>query len=756
MTPATALHRALSCLAGVCHCLGERFGLLLAGTLVTAAVAGLYVAWPDWMDFQDHKIYDELLTRHRPVTRSRLPLVVDIDEASLAAYGQWPWPRYRVALLLGLLRNAGVAAVGLDIVFAEPDRASPGTITGQLFRDLKVEATVTGLPEALRDYDRVLADMLGSGPFVLGTFLHFGTVSAALTPQREPGCALPPSRLSVLGDPGAKPLPDCLPEASRMLCPLPLLARAAPAAGFINAQPDRDNIVRRSPLVLGYQGEPLPSLALATVMEAFQVKNAVLRLTAGGLKSLTLRSDRLGTRVIPLDARGQVLLNFRGPSGVFPHRSAGDILAGRVAPENLQGRIVFIGTSAAALRDLRASPLDRDMPGVEIHATIADMIAADDFLLRPDWAPGLELSALIVLGLVSAGLLAYARAAILLVPFLGLGLAIWYGAGMLLAEGRLYVSPLCPLLVLGLNFACLTFLKFWREERQKRYLHGAFSRYVAPAVVARLVANPKALTLSGEEREVTILFSDVRGFTSISERLSPTQVAELLHRYFTPMTRIIVAHLGTMDKFIGDAIMAFWNAPLDVADHPAKAVTAALAMAARLDQLNQAFAKDFGFTIASGIGLHKGRVRVGNFGSEDLFDYTVIGDAVNLASRLEGLTKFYGVRILATDGIREAAPDAAAYEEIDQVRVKGKAVAVTLYAVLSREERRARTEELDAAAAARALYKDRRFVAAADAYRELAARHGHRFYTVFAERAAGLAATPPPGDWDGVFEHTEK
>lgn len=756
MSAATAMGRILAGLAAACHCLGERFGLLLAGTLVTMAVAGLYVVWPDWMEFQDHKIYDELLTRSRPVVRSRLPLVVDIDEASLAAYGQWPWPRYRVALLLGLLRNAGAAAVGLDIVFAEPDRSSPGAITGQLFRDLKVEAEVTGLPEALRDYDRVLADMLGSGPFALGYFLHFGAVSAALNPAKEQACALPPPRLAVMADPGAKPLADCLPEASRIICPLPLLARTAPAAGFINARPDRDNIVRRSPLVLGYQGEPLPSLALATVMEAFKVKNAVLRLTAGGLKSLSLRSESLGTRVIPLDATGQALLNFRGPSGAFPHLSAADILAGRIKPETLRGRIVFIGTSAAALRDLRASPLDQNMPGVEVHATIADMIAADDFLRRPDWAPGLELTALIVLGLLSAGLLAYARAAVLLLPFAALAAGIWYGAALVLAQGRMYVSPLCPLLVLALNFACLTFLKFWREERQKRYLHGAFSRYVAPAVVARLVANPKALTLSGEEREVTILFSDVRGFTSISERLSPTQVAELLHRYFTPMTRIIVSRLGTMDKFIGDAIMAFWNAPLDVPDHPAQAVTAALAMAARLDQLNQAFRKDFGFAIASGIGLHRGRVRVGNFGSEDLFDYTVIGDAVNLASRLESLTKFYGVRILATDSIREAAGQAAAFEEIDRVRVKGKAAAVTLYAVLSREERLGRTDELDAAAAARALYKDRRFAEAAAAYRDLAAVHAQRTYAVFAARAATLAAAPPDNDWDGVFEHTEK
>ena len=741
---------------GACRALGQRLGLFTAGVLLTGAVAALYVVWPDWMAFQDAKIYDALLARDRPVTRSHLPLVVDIDEASLAEYGQWPWPRYRVALLLGLVRNAGAAAVGLDIVFAEPDRSSPGAITGQLRRDLKLDAAVVGLPDALRDFDRVLADMLRTGPFALGYFLHFGAVSASLEATGEARCELPATRLSVRSEAGAKPLADCLPEASRPICPLPALSRAAPAAGFINAQPDRDNIVRRSPLVLGYQGAMRPSLALATVMEAFGVQDAVASLASGGLTSLSLRSDSLGSRVIPLDASGQLLLNYRGPGGSFPHLSAGDILAGRIDPQDLRGRIVFIGTSAAALRDLRATPLDQAMPGVEVHATIADMIAADDFLRRPDWAPGLEMTVLVVLGLASAGLLAHARAAMLVLPFAGLGAGVWYGSGVLLAQGRFWVSPLCPLLVLGGNFTVLTFLKFWREERQKRFLHGAFSRYVAPAVVARMVAHPEALTLSGEERDVSILFSDVRGFTSISERLTPTQVADLLHRYFTPMTRVIVAELGTMDKFIGDAIMAFWNAPLPVPGHPARAVAAALAMTARLDHLNQAFRRDFGLTIESGIGLHRGRVRVGNFGSEDLFDYTVIGDAVNLASRLESLTKFYGVRILASEDVRLEAESVAAFEPVDTVRVKGKARAVRIFSVLGRAERQARAAELDAARQAHAHYTGRQFAAAATAYAALAASHPHQVYAIFAARAAALAATPPDDDWDGVFEHTDK
>lgn len=730
--------------------------LFLAGALVTVAVTGLSLVRPAWVEFQEAKLYDMMLTRNRPLVRSGLPMLVDIDEASLAEYGQWPWPRYRVAQLLGRLRNSGVLAVGLDIVFAEPDRASPSALTGQLLRDLRLEVTVSGLPEALHDYDKVLADMLRTGPFVLGYYQDFSRRPGKPGQAGEKPCPLPPARLSLARSPDALPLQACLPESTRIVCPLPVLAQAAPAAGFINTLPDRDNIVRRSPLVLEDAGRLTSSLALATVMEAYAVKNAVLRVTAGGIESLTLDSPSLGKRVVPLDAGGRVLLNYRGPGGSFPHVSAADVLAGRVDAAQLRGRIVFVGASAAALRDLRASPLDQAMPGSEIHATIADMIVAGDCLSQPDWAMAAELAALVVMGLLSAALLSLAPAALLLVPFAALAAGCWWGAASLLAQAKLYVSPFFPLLVLGLNFVLLTFLKFWRAEGEKRFLHGAFSRYVAPTVVARIVSGHKTLTLSGEDRDVTVLFSDIRGFTSISERLSPTQTSDLLHRYFTPMTRIIVSRMGTLDKFIGDAIMAFWNAPLDVPGHAAEAVLAALEMTEKLGELNQGFLRDFGFALACGVGLHRGQARVGNFGSEDLFDYTVIGDTVNLASRLEGLTKYYGVGVLASEALQQEAGKAACFVEIDRVRVKGKEESVRVYAVVSLAEAASRREEFASWEAARALYANRQFDRAAAAFAALQKRHGQRLYAVFADRAAALAAVPPPPDWDGVYSHTDK
>lgn len=733
--------------------LGGRLGVFAVGVAVTLAVGAACVIRPVWLEFQDRKLYDTLLGQKRPQVRSGLPVIVDIDEKSLAAYGQWPWPRYRMALLLGRLHKAGVRAVGLDILFAEPDRTSPEVFIGQLFRDLRVEVALSGLPDALRDYDQVLAGMLGQGPFVPGYYFEFTETRHRRT---EAPPALPVLALSVLREPGAMELENCLPRPDHVVPPLPELLAKAPAAGFFNTLADRDNILRRTPLFLAFKGKVYPCLALATLMEAFGVKGAVVRVTQAGLASLTLTMAGLGRRVVPLDASGRLLLNFRGPGGSFPRISAADVLSGKVDPAELAGRIVFVGTSAAALRDLRATPLDRAMPGVEAHATIVDMIVAGDFLSRPDWALGAELVATVALGLGVSGLLATCGAMTVIGPVVALGVGVWYGSAWLLGHRGLYVSPLFALLVLGIDFAVLTFLKFWREERQKRFLHGAFRHYLAPAMVDRIAADPAALTLAGEERDITMLFSDIRGFTTLSETLTPTQVTALLHRYFTPMTAIITGNQGTLDKFIGDAIMAFWNAPLDVADHPVAAVRSALAMSEELERLNAGFRADYGFAIKAGISLHCGRVRVGNFGSSDMFNYTVIGDAVNLCSRLEGLTKFYGVRILVTEAVRRAAPEAALYLEVDRVRVKGKREPITIHAALSPAQQAARAEELALAAVARQRYTAGDFADAAQRYRELAGCYPHRLYDVFAVRAEALRHEPPNPDWDGVFDHTAK
>ncbi|WP_428562376.1 MAG: CHASE2 domain-containing protein [Solidesulfovibrio sp. DCME] len=748
--PDTAANGQPSRLSAILRPLGGKAGVFVAGLGVTALVAVLCLARPGWLAYQDLKLSDELSRHQRFGAAGNLPVVVDIDEASLAAFGQWPWPRYRLALLLTRLKNLGSRAIGLDMLLAEPDRASPRAVVEQLWRDLHIEAAVTGLPEALRDYDQVLADVLRQGPFVLGYFFEFPQ-KAGLGARPQGTCPLPALRLAVQSAPGAAPLADSLVRPAWPVCPLPRLLAAAPGAGFFNIVPDADGILRRCPLLAGYDGKVYPSLALATVMEAYGVRDITVRATSGGLASLTLKSESLGQRVVPLDASGLLLINYRGPGGSFPRVSAADVLAERAREADLAGRIVFIGASAAGLHDLRASPLDQAMPGVEVHATIADMLVGGDFLYRPDWALGAELLALCLAGLLSAALLAVTGALALLAPFAALAAGVWYGAAALLGQG-IFLSPLGPLLVLAANFTALTFLKFWREERQKRFLHGAFSRYVSPAVVSRIVANRQALALSGEEREITILFSDVRGFSTLSENLAPTQVVNLLQGYFTPMTGIITAHMGTLDKLIGDAIMAFWNAPVHVPGHRTLAMRAALAMRDELDRLNPRFKASFGLAIKAGIGLHCGVVRVGNFGTKDLFDYTVIGDAVNLCARLEGLTKVYGVRLLVTDSLREEDNGEFVFEEIDVVRVKGKRRPVTIFTVRTPVEYAAGEAEFDTAREARGLYTARRFSEAATVYQALATGYGRRRYALFAARSRELALAPPPEDWDGVYE----
>jgi adenylate cyclase len=722
---------------------------------MTLAMVVLYALRPGWLQFQELKLYDVTMRRELTNVQSGLPTIVDLDEKSLTAYGQWPWPRFRIALLLARIKAAGALAVGFDIVFAEPDRTSPETMR-RMFRDeLKLDVSFDGLPNALGDYDAVLAGVLHDAPCILGYYLEFGAKPSPDFPAPQP-CALPGLRLSTLAAPGSRPLPDWLPQAAGAVCPLPRLLSNASGAGFFNTIPDPDNIVRRSPMILAQGETVLPSLSLATTMLALGVKSAVARVGEGGVESLTLPLPGGEKRIIPLDGQGRVLVNYRGPGGTFARVSAADVLTGAVAPDALSGKIVFVGASAAGLRDLRATPLDRAMPGVEVHATLADMIITGDFLLRPDWAPGVEVCAILLVGILSAALLAWTRALFLLAPFAGLALGMWFGSTQALRVHHFVVSPISPLLTLAANFAVLTFLKFWREERQKRFIHSAFSHYLPEAVVNDLVASPDRLTLTGEEREVTVLFSDVRGFTTMSEKLTPTQVVDLLHRYLTPMTGIITSHMGTLDKFIGDAVMAFWNAPLPVPGHPAKALAAAMAMHEELARLNVGFQETYGLRIDIGVGLHAGKARVGNFGSEDLFDYTVIGDTVNLCSRLEGLTKFYRKRILVTDSIVAAADDDVFFQEVDRVRVKGKHEPVTIHAPLTREEYASRTAEFAQAAAALALYRAGRFSEALDAYETLAAAYPEPIYAIQAGRCRTLAAATPVGEWDGVFEHTSK
>jgi len=733
--------------------LGKDQGILFAaGFAASVLMAALYVVQPTFLRLLDHKVYDQYLRSYHETNATNVPVVIDIDEKSLNELGQFPWPRYRMAMLLKYLQAYGAAAVATDILFAEEDRTSPRVLIRQLKDEMKINIDIRGLPPALEDNDELLARNIATGPFVLG----FDFMTRAL--EREggahpsPECAIVPAKVAVLAPPGAPSPHDVLFRAEEAICPLPVLARAAPRSGFITIAPDEDSVYRRVPLLFSWNGEFYPSLALAALMEATGMESMVLKMSSIGVESV-----RLGATVIPTDERGRMLINYRGGMQTFQYFSAADVLAKRLPAGALAGKIAIIGTSAAGLKDIRATPLDPGYPGVEAHATVVDNILSKQFLVVPDWARGVELVMILGVGLLTTLLLMWAKAAWLALPLLGLGWAMWYATVRLYTEHSLFISPLYPFITLGLTFLLLTAVKFWREERAKKFIHGAFAHYLAPSVISQIMDDPDSLSLDGQEKEITIQFSDVRSFTSLSEKLTPTQVTNLLHDYLTPMTRIITSHQGTLDKFIGDAVMAFWNAPLDIENHQLKAVQAALEQLDRLDDLNKLFVEKYGFPIAVGIGVHSGRVRVGNMGSADLFDYTLIGDNVNLASRLEGLTKFYGQKLVVSQAIADACGDAYRFRILDSVRVKGKEKPVTIYTAYTAEEASRRQDELAAYEQAHDLYLAQRFDEARAVFEELAAKGWEPvLYEMYIERCRHLAEEPPGKGWDGVFTHKTK
>lgn len=728
-----------------------RWAILGSGMFITLLTAGIYVLKPAYINLLEYKLYDVFLQKTYSDKQTDSVVIVDIDEYSLEKFGQWPWPRYRVALLLQKINMAGALAIGADILFAEPDGTSPLIMQKALKRDLHVDIHFTGLPKALLDNDLLLANVLQKGPYVLGYSFLFNTNDPQST-------ALMPLDLNAveIKDPGAKAANTYLFEAANLIPPLPVFLNNRNNAGFMNTLTDKDGVLRRTPLLISWQGKIYPQLSLATILTAFKNKipDPVIKVTRGGIESI-----KIGKSVIPLQSNGAMLINYRGPSHTFPYISAGKILEDKVKREELQGKIIFLGTSAAGLKDIRVAPLDQIFPGIEVHATIVDNILSNDFIQRPDWTPGLELFCILLWGFITAILIGWASAVFTLPITFMLGVMAWYGGLWILGNLKIWISPFFPIVVLILNFSILNLQKFWISERKKKFFRSAFSKYVSKAVVDQLAENPEKLSLKGEEKNVSILFSDIRGFTSLSENLSPSQVTLLLRDYFTPVTQIIIKNRGTHDKFIGDAVMCFWNAPVDVDNHEGFAVKSAVEMLAALKDLNRNFKKKFDIELAIGIGLHAGLCRVGNMGSEDIFDYTIIGDNVNLASRLESLTKFYGVQLIISEAMVKGCSQDMLIQELDLVRVKGKKEPVRIYTVYSSfvENINHRKQRINAFAKGLKLYREKSFTNAEQYFRNLAAKFPEqKLYSIYQERCSLFIDNPPEKSWDGVFTHTSK
>jgi adenylate cyclase len=642
---------------------------IFAGLLIVVLLTLLRIADPFPVQVMREIAFD-FYQRLHPRPQADFPVrVVDVDEAALAELGQWPWPRDRLATLTDRLTELGAAAIGFDVLFPEPDRMSPS----------RVAATLPGVDAAtLPDYDAIFAASLASSPSILGF---------SLTPAGKPLTGGPKGGFAISGpDPSER-----IPLLTGTAAPIPVLRDAAPGLAAVSLNSELSaGAVRRLPMLWTNGSQLFPTLSLEALRLAMGLSTVVVfgdTAAAGYVDSL-----KLGDFTVPLTSEGDLWLYYSRPNPELIV-SAADLLgrdyrqqAGRIA-----GNIVLIGTSASGLLDLHHTTLGDNVAGVTIHAQAIEQILSGSYLSRPDWVIGLEFVGFFALGaLLVVVVLLLGPVAGLAAGALSLAAAVGVSWWMFTTQAMM-LDPSFPLVGLTLLYLALVFFRFFTTERAKKQIRRAFGYYVAPSLLSEIEKNGDRLKLGGEVRRITVLFSDMRGFTSLSEQVEPRRILTILNTLFGALGHEIISRMGTIDKFIGDAIMAFWNAPVDVPDHERKALRAALAMRQKLAELNhndafqlkadKAAVQELGI----GIGISTGEALVGNMGLETRFDYSALGDTVNVASRVESACKEVGYDILVADPVRVIASDFALLEA-GALALKGKAERVVIYLLVGDAE----------------------------------------------------------------------
>jgi adenylate cyclase len=725
---------------------------------------------PQLAQFRDF-CFDQFQRLKPRAVEEDLPVrIIDIDEASLAEYGQWPWPRTRLAELTRKLAAEGVAVIAFDAVFAERDRSSLRVLAKSLPEEVQ-NSDMRRMMEALPDNDEQFGEAIADAPVVTG--FAFDANGAKSPPRRMYGMAHNSGELDM------KAVDDLIiqfiPRQLGAVRTIGVLESAAKGNGSVTTEVEGAR-VRRVPVLFRLQGQKpedlFTSLAAESVRVAQGASTYIVRWSgAQGLESFGARTGVGGIRVgkvdIDTDAEGRVTLY---DSGHMDSRfiSAKDVLGDKVPKDKLDGTIVFVGTSAVGLKDLRNTPTQDSVPGVEVHAQIVEQMLTHTFLERPDYANGAEFLYLATIGLIFVLLLPRLSArsmAVVALVFVGSGLVVPWLA---FSHFRLLFDPIYPPVTLATIYVSGSALAFMRTERDRAEIRNAFGLYLSPEVADQVARDPEKLKLGGEMREISVMFTDVRGFTRISEQFDPEGLTRFMNRFLTPMTDLILGHRGTIDKYMGDAIMAFWNAPLDIPDHAIKGCTTALAMQARLKELNvewEAEAQAEGrkhIPVNIGVGLNTGLANVGNFGSSQRLTYSCLGDEVNLASRLEGQCKTYTVGIIIGEKTRTEAAAMAALE-LDLIMVKGKTKPERVFALLGDEAMAGSTAYkalLDCQAGFLAAYRVGAFAKAnmaIDACRAAAEAIGWQqgYYEMMLERIAELIAEPP-AEWNGVYVAKEK
>ena len=682
----------------------------------------------------------------RPVT------IVDIDETSLKEIGQWPWPRTIVADLVTQLSQLGAVAIAFDVIFAEPDRMSP-SIAATSFRNL--DDDTRNKLRSLPSNDEVLAEAIQRSRVVVGQ-----VGSATPVPRLQTEAPLQTG----FAVKGPDPSPFLVTFAG-LLRNVPAIEQAAAGRGVFSILPERDGIVRRVPIIMQAQGAMVPSLSMELLRVVADSGAILVRTDEAGVQSVAVPGLEL-----PTDQNGRLWVHFnRHDPGRYI--SANDVLQGRVLRDHVEGKLVLIGTSAAGLLDVKTTPVAAAMPGVEVHAQILESALANSLLTYPSYAIGAELVVAVVVGL----------AIIIVAPMLRASIVIALGAVVVAAligvswylysQYDLLIDFTYPLLASGFVYLTLIFVNYFQEQKQRQQIRAAFGYYLSPALVEQLARSPEKLVLGGEERRMTILFGDVRGFTTISEHYKhdPQGLTRLMNRFLTPLTNAIIERNGTIDKYIGDAIMAFWNAPLDDPRQEVNACEAALEMLARADKLNQEFKREADqnggtyMPLRVGIGLNTGPCVVGNIGSDFRFNYSVLGDTVNVASRLEARTKDYRIPIVIGEGTAQNVKEKFATMEIDRIQVKGKTQPETVFTVIGRAELCRDPNFLELQELTTNMlryYREQNWTQALDTIepcRKAAEGFGvGALYHMYSERIEAFRRNPPPSNWNGVYEAESK
>jgi adenylate cyclase len=677
----------------------KRFTVLRVSVGIAVLIAALRLMAPAATELLDLKALDYRYTVRGEIAPGDEVVIVGIDEKSLSEVGRWPWPRTRLAALIDRLNEGGAAVIGLDIILDQPDTTvDMGTL----------EATVAAAPDldakALLNIlgPEIEADSLLAGAFrraegvVLGHFFELGSEPSVL----EPGVVARVPELSVSATGRATPESVSAVVVARAAhLSAPALLDAAAASGHTNVLPDPDGINRRLPLIVRVEDRLSPSLSLSVLQRYRGGEPATVALAPGEVAAI-----RMGDSVLPADSGGQLWVNYYGLPGTFRHVSAADVLAGRFGAE-VSEKIALVGFTALGFDEI-ATPFHPVVPGIDLQATAVANLLRGDSLWRPRWLVPVEAAFVVLLGLFVGLLLSRLSGGLGWAAALGMVVLYLWGTQWLFETRGLVLTTVYPIAAI---VSCTLGAAIYRavaEEREKREIREAFSHYLNPEVTDLLARDPSQLRLGGERRHVTVFFSDIQDFTTIAESLGPEALGKLLNEYLGAMTDIVFQHEGLLDKYVGDAIMAFWGAPVAAPDHARRCCQAALDMQAALARLHERWAADGVPLMEIRIGIHSGEAMVGNFGSAQRFSYTAMGDTVNLASRLEGVNKRYSTHVLISEGTRHAVGDEFLCREIDRVVVKGRVEPVTVYELLgsAREDSdgqlRRRAEEFGVALAA--------------------------------------------------------